>query len=133
MENAIETMNRLPDAKRPEKFAEAIRAIPLAPEALANVATTGDRQQVEAAQLDALDAALTLATGAAYTKEQLKNLAKSYFPQIGDSDATVKAKEENLKKVIQTARIRAGRSEGDIDRVNPKNNVDDLLKKYLGR
>jgi hypothetical protein len=114
MENAIQTMAKFPGAGKPELLAEGLRASPLVPEALANTVTSKERQQVEASQLDALDAALTLATGAAYTKEQLKNLSKSYFPQLGDSPDTVKAKEENLKKVIQTARIRAGRAEGDI-------------------
>jgi hypothetical protein len=114
MENAIQTMAKFPDAGKPEWVAEAVRKVPLMPEVAANKITSSDRQQVEASQLDALDAALTLATGAAYTKDQLKNLSKSYFPQLGDSAETVKAKEENLKKVIQTARIRAGRAEGDI-------------------
>lgn len=119
MENAIQTMGKFPDAGKPEILPTAIRAASGGnAESIPNALTSTSRQQVEAAQLDALDAALTLATGAAYTKDQLKNLSKSYFPQIGDRPETVRAKEENLKKVIQTARIRAGRAEGDIGRVN---------------
>lgn len=114
MEGALKLMNQHPDAAKPELVAETARKVN---EPLANWLTSGNRQQVEGAQLDALDAALTLATGAAYTKDQLKNLSKSYFPQIGDDEDTVKGKKERLAKVIETARIRAGRAKGDIDRV----------------
>jgi hypothetical protein len=78
------------------------------PEFASNYTKGGQRQIVEAAQLDALDAALTLATGAAYTKEQLFGLRKSYFPQFGDKPETVKAKKSRFDKLIQDAKIRAG-------------------------
>jgi hypothetical protein len=83
----------------------------------ANTIRPEARQRVDTAQLDALDAALTLATGAAYTREQLQGLAKSYFPQIGDEPKTIEDKKQRLAEVIQTARIRAGRSAGVIDQV----------------
>jgi hypothetical protein len=102
-------------AAKPEVTAEILRGVPMIGEPLANVATSEDRQRVDTAQIDALDAALTLATGAAYTKEQLRGLAKSYFPQIGDDTKTVADKEERLRTVIESARIRAGRSSGAID------------------
>jgi hypothetical protein len=117
MEGAIQTMNKFQGAEKPEVTAEILRGVPIVPEAVANWATSKERQQVEGAQLDALDAALTLATGAAYTKDQLKNLSKSYFPQLNDDADTVAAKKERLSKVIETARIRAGRAAGDINRV----------------
>lgn len=103
-------------AAKPELTAEIARGVPLIGEPLANTITSEDRQRVDTAQIDALDAALTLATGAAYTKEQLKGLAKSYFPQIGDDTQTVADKKERLAQVIETARIRAGRSAGDIEK-----------------
>ena len=84
-------------------------------ETAANFARGSNRQQADAAQLDALDAALTLATGAAYTKEQLKNLQKSYFPQLGDKPENVKAKEQRFKLIVETARIASGRAEPSID------------------
>lgn len=77
------------------------------PDDISNFGKSGERQNVEAAQLDALDAALTLNTGAAYTKEQLKSLRKAYFPQPGDEPATIEAKKSRLESVIQTARLRA--------------------------
>lgn len=85
------------------------------PEGVANYIRPEDRQRVEAAQLDALDAALTLATGAAYTKEQLKGLARAYFAQPGDLETTKAEKAQRLKTVVETARVRAGRAEPTID------------------
>ena len=97
-----------PSAAKPGVIPAGIRAIGL--DVAANTATGEKRQRVEAAQLDMLDAALTLGTGAAYTKEQLEGYRKSYFPQLGDSSGTVKDKAARLNNVIQAARIAAGRS-----------------------
>lgn len=71
-----------PDAAKPGLFASAVAKLSTP---LANTLTPETRQRVESAQLDILDAALTLGTGAAYTSEQLEGYRKSYFPQIGDS------------------------------------------------
>jgi hypothetical protein len=120
MENALRAMNdpELAGSSGPEKVAEAVRNFPLVGgDLVANAVTSEPRQRVEAAQLDALDAALTLATGAAYTKEQLKNLSRSYFPQLGDGEKTKEDKKRRLQEVIETARIRAGRAAPSIDRV----------------
>lgn len=84
-------------------------------ETAANVARGPNRQRADTAQLDALDAALTLATGAAYTKEQIQALRKSYFPQIGDSDDVVKAKQARFNMIVETARIASGRAAPSID------------------
>ncbi len=117
LKKVAEVTATAPSAAKPEITAEVLRGLPLIGEPLANTATSADRQRVDTAQIDALDAALTLATGAAYTKEQLRGLAKSYFPQIGDDEATVADKNERLKTVVESARIRAGRSAGNIDAV----------------
>lgn len=79
-------------------------------DAAANVMNSPARQRIEAAQLDMLDAALTLGTGAAYTKEQLQGYRKSYFPQIGDDPATIRDKQARLLNVIDAAKIAAGRA-----------------------
>lgn len=121
LESAMKTIRANPQSGKPEILPSAIRAATFgSAEAIPNAVTSSSRQQVESAQLDALDAALTLATGAAYTKDQLQNLRKSYFPQMGDSEATVKEKEKRFAEVIETARIRAGRAAKTIDPVvNP--------------
>ena len=81
------------------------------------LARSDNRQRVYNAQLDALDAALTLATGAAYTREQLQNLHQSYFPVYGEGPKSVADKEARLQDIIQTARMRAGRVEQKADEV----------------
>ena len=101
-----------PGAAKPDLLASGIRALSPKGEAIANSITGTQRQQVDAAQLDILDAALTLATGAAYTREQLEGHRKSYFPQIGDDPPTVKDKQDRLNNVIKAARIAAGRAGG---------------------
>lgn len=110
LENAEKDMTANPNDMKPELDAEIVRAIPLMPEAAANSVTSTKRQIVEGAQLDALDAALTLATGAAYTRDQLKNLSKSYFPQLGDEPDTVTAKKSRFDNLISSAKVRAGRA-----------------------
>lgn len=104
--NAALTTN--PDAAKPGLIASGLRTV--GAEAAANSITGTQRQQVEAAQLDILDAALTLGTGAAYTREQLEGYRKSYFPQIGDDPPTVADKAARLNNVIESAKIAAGRA-----------------------
>ena len=89
-------------------------------ETLARISTGEQRQIVESAQLDMLDAALTLGTGAAYTKEQLEGYRNSYFPQLGDSDEAIKAKRTRLEQLIATANQAAGRGQiTNISQVSP--------------
>lgn len=98
---------------RPTLGVEAVRTI--AGDTAANYLTGDDRQIVEANQLDVLDSALTLGTGAAYTKEQLEGYRKSYFPVLGDSDAVVAEKSRKLKVLLQAARLKAGSAAPMID------------------
>ena len=103
------------DAAKPGVWASMAGGVPLVGEAFRNSVNSSDRQRVEAAQLDMLDAALTLGTGAAYTREQLEGYRRSYFPQIGDSADTVKDKQARLETVIRAARISAGRAAQSAD------------------
>lgn len=102
-----------PDAAKPTFGVEAVRSV--FGDTAANYLSDADRQQVVAAQTDILDAALTLGTGAAYTAEQLKGYRQSYFPQLGDDDATVKAKQQRLVQLLESAKVKAGRSAPMID------------------
>ena len=106
--NGITAQN--PNAAKPGATATALSKLPAVGNLASNIITPEARQRVEAAQLDMLDAALTLATGAAYTKEQLQGLSKSYFPQLGDDPQTVADKKVRLESIIDTARVRAGRA-----------------------
>jgi hypothetical protein len=118
MEDALKTLALVgktnPGATKPGVGTSILNMLP---EGVANQIRPEDRQRVEAAQLDALDAALTLATGAAYTKEQLKGLSRAYFAQPGDADKTIEEKGARLQKVIETARVRAGRAAPTIDAI----------------
>ena len=119
MEDALRTMKAVtdekPSAATPNAFAKGVGMVNAD---VGNLFTSEARQRVEAAQLDALDAALTLATGAAYTKEQLAGLSKSYFPQLNDQPKTIADKQARFNKVIETARIRAGAAAGNIDLIS---------------
>lgn len=77
---------------------------------LKNLANPEARQRAEAAELDLLDAALTLGTGAAYTREQLEGYRKSYFPQLGNKPATIADKAKRLKNLLDAAMIKSGRA-----------------------
>lgn len=109
MDNALKLMGEIgkqnPGATRPGVVAGVTNMLP---EGAANMLRPEARQRVESAQLDALDAALTLNTGAAYTREQLQGMSRSYFAQPGDDDKTVADKQTRLNSLIQTARLRAG-------------------------
>ena len=107
-------VSRNPSVAKPELLGAGLGAIS---DTLGNTIKSSDRQRVEAAQLDILDAALTLGTGAAYTKEQLQGYRQSYFPQIGDSAATIADKQQRLGNVIEAARIAAGRAAPQVDRM----------------
>ena len=117
LESALQALDGIettaPGASRPGVMERGLEGVGM--ETAANMVRGSDRQQADGAQLDALDAALTLATGAAYTREQLQNLRKSYFPQIGDSDENVAAKRQRFETIVKTARIAAGRAEPSID------------------
>lgn len=101
-----------PEALKPEVTPELLQSgivswIPGA-EMLASKVSSEDRLRAEAAQLDALDAALTLGTGAAYTREQLRGYAKAYFPQVGDTPKVIEEKNDRFRNLVELARKQAG-------------------------
>jgi hypothetical protein len=108
-----------PKAAMPNTAAEIARFVSRS-DFLPNKINTEQRQIVEAAQEDVLDAALTLGTGAAYSREQLAGYKKSYFPQIGDSNATVKTKQERLTNLLKSAEVASGRAASQITAPIPK-------------
>jgi hypothetical protein len=109
LEQLRAAVGETPSAATPTLGAEAIKFV-TGSDYLKNLANPEARQRVEAAQLEILDSALTLGTGAAYTREQLLNYQKSYFPQLGDKPATVAEKAKRLENLLQAARVKAGRA-----------------------
>lgn len=111
-----------PGAASPSVSASIAGSLPFVGDAARNALNSSERQRVEAAQLDILDAALTLGTGAAYTKEQLEGYRRAYFPQLGDTEETVRDKAARLTNVIEAARIAAGSAAPSGSSSNPTGN-----------
>lgn len=118
-----------PTAASPNFAAEVIKNV-TSSDYLKNLANPETRQQVEAAQLEILDAALTLGTGAAYTRDQLDNYRKSYFPQLGDKPATIADKAKRLKNMLDSAMIKAGRA---APNAIPQLDIDAAVQRELDR
>jgi hypothetical protein len=112
-----------PKAAGPQAFATAVGKLS---KTGANLLNTEARQRVEAAQLDILDAALTLGTGAAYTKEQLESYRQSYFPAYGDEPATIADKQARLKNVISAANFAAGKAAKSVPIPAPASSGSDV-------
>jgi hypothetical protein len=102
-----------PKAAMPNTAAEIARFVSRT-EFLPNKINTEQRQIVEAAQEDILDAALTLGTGAAYSREQLAGYKKSYFPQLDDKPAQIKTKQDRLMNLLKAAEVASGRAGKEI-------------------
>jgi hypothetical protein len=112
-----------PNAATPGVFTSALNVLSTP---AANTLTSEARQRVESAQLDILDAALTLGTGAAYTKEQLEGYRRSYFPAIGDGPKQIEDKKARLENVIFAAKIAAGKGAALVPDVSGAANNDPL-------
>jgi hypothetical protein len=98
-----------PNAVKPNVPASVVEAI-TGPNLLSRTMKPAQRQVIEDSQLDILDAALTLRTGAAYTKEQLLGMRDTYFPKLGDKTAAIQAKKQRLETLIDSAYISSGRA-----------------------
>jgi hypothetical protein len=123
-----------PSAASPNFRAELVKYVTNS-NYLKNLANPEARQRVEAAELDILDAALTLATGAAYTREQLESTRATYFPVLGDKPKTVRDKANRLDQLLRDAAMtKAGRSAPSLDtpafsNTDLQNAVDAELKR----
>ena len=106
-----EVLGRKPEAATPSLLPTLISTV-TGSDYLSSLAKDSDRQQIEAAQLDILDAALTIGTGAAYTREQLESYRKAYFPQLEDKDKPeiIKSKQARLQNLLDSAFVVAGRA-----------------------
>jgi hypothetical protein len=99
-----------PEAALPTLRAEIIKGVTKS-DYLKNLANPEARQRIEAAQYDMLDAALTMATGAAYTREQLESTRRSLFPELGDKPETIRDKAKRLDQLLKDAAMtKAGRA-----------------------
>ena len=111
VQGGIADLKRLGNDGMPTVGSEAARKIPLA----GNYMVGEGVQRRKAAEMDILDAALTLGTGAAYTAEQIEAYRESYFPRPGDEPATLTDKRTRLSRLLSAARLKAGRAAPQID------------------
>jgi hypothetical protein len=111
-----EALDESPDAAIPGVFESGVSSVS---PTLGNTVTSAQRQRVEAAQLDIIEAALTLSTGAAYTPVQLEIQRKAHFPQIGDDPPTIEDKKARLKTLVNLAEMAAGRAAASVPRPGP--------------
>lgn len=106
--NAVKAKD--PSAQEPG-FIETMRG-GLQPDGLMGVPVRklagANRRTVHDAQRDALDALLTLGTGAAYNEEQLDAQTVSYFPQYGDSAYERDVKNRRFIRLMEAAKKNAG-------------------------
>lgn len=109
LQQMADVIGAKPPAASPEVLPTLVKFITQS-DFLSNKLTSSERQQIEAAQLDILDSALTLGTGAAYTREQLEGYRKSYFPQLGDSPQTIAGKQARLENLLESSYVTAGRA-----------------------
>lgn len=96
--------------------------------AVGNLMLSDEGQQAEQAQRDFINAVLRRESGAVINPDEFKNGQKQYFPQPGDSKATLDQKRRNRQLAIQglEAEIPGG------FRTAPKSgsDIDSLLEKY---
>lgn len=82
---------------------------------LGRKATGAQTQRFQSAMADAVDAIITLGTGAAYTEEQLKSARQAVMPQPGDEPEVLADKFDKFMAYAEAAKT-AGREAGeDID------------------
>jgi len=115
-----------PTAAMPNTSTELARFLTRS-EMITNKMTSANRQIVEGSQLDILDAALTLGTGAAYTQAQLEGYRKSYFPQVNDKPENVAAKRARLQNLLRSAEIASGRAKVPTPMPSPGADLSSII------
>lgn len=94
-----------PSALSPGTFEAAVGTV-----ANPNIVRSAERQQVVSAQRELIDALLTLATGAAYNREQREGQIEGFIPVWSDKPAQVKSKLNRTLKTIEIAKVKSGRA-----------------------
>jgi hypothetical protein len=102
-------------AEKPEIVAEVIGSlIPrwMGGQAAQNFATSSIRQQYQQAQENWVTANLRPESGAVIGTEEMQKEIRKYFPQVGDSNDTIRQKEKAREVTEEAIRRRAGRALG---------------------
>jgi hypothetical protein len=129
LEGALGDLSKIDvSAQTPEIIPSLLQKLSIVPgaEMIAGKVASSERLKAEAAQVDALDAALTLGTGAAYTAEQFKGQYKAHFPQIGDTPDVIQQKNNRFARLVALAREQAGTAGKSIDIARGKAKTFDI-------
>lgn len=106
-------------AEKPELLAEVVGGIVpqwMGGQALQNTITSSVRQQYQQAQENWVTANLRPESGAVIGPEEMKKEIRKYFPQVGDSEDTIRQKEKSRQVTEDAVRRRAGRALGTQQR-----------------
>lgn len=112
MNNIRSVTKANPDAAKPSWL--EIGASIFGPDAR-EMAQSETRRDVVGDQFIAIDSALTLATGAAYTPSQLEGYTRSLFPTVSDSPYNIAQKRRKFQQVIEAGRLQAGAKAPNIE------------------
>jgi len=112
MNNIRAVTKKSPDAAQPSWL--EIGAGVFGPDAR-EMAQSQERRDVSGSQFIAIDSALTLATGAAYTPSQLEGYARSLFPTVSDSPYNIAQKRRKFQQIIEAGRLQAGAKAPNIE------------------
>lgn len=69
---------------------------------------SSEQQRTDQARRDFVNAALRVESGAAISQSEFENAARQYFPQPGDSAATIEQKRKNRETEIQNLKLQSG-------------------------
>ena len=94
--------------KNPDFFKKGMWEAAFGGGALSNFVNPAERQIVSSAIGEITDAALTLGTGAAYTREQIQQKKKFYEPAFTDKPETVQIKKTRFKQLMMDTKKQAG-------------------------
>lgn len=93
-----------------------------------NVLKSPDRQRMEQAQRDFVNAQLRRESGAVISDSEFDNAAKQYFPQPGDSDAVIAQKNQARNIAIQNMKNAAGNSYSSS--LSGEQDINDILSQF---
>jgi hypothetical protein len=102
-----------------------IEAVPLVGEGLGKIlpsvlgGTSADQQQVNQAKSNFITAVLRKESGAVISDSEFDREDKKYFPQVNDSPAVIKQKENARKLAIKAIEVQAGPGAKSIQQLQP--------------
>lgn len=109
MDDAMKTLNSY------DNTAKNSSAIGLAWEGkIPNFLKSEERQQVEQAQRQFVNAVLRQESGAVISDSEFENTAKQYFPQPGDTESVIDQKRKNREIAIKTMFSQAGNDDQGV-------------------